>query len=118
MEMDAEGNDDRQINAGADGEVGAGGVPYEVVTGVDERAHGRQHGRQHGLNKALDIAQCMLKEKIAEYSADVEAYKARISHLESMFAEFGIRPNESSSCAPLLEAEDVDCASQMVHASV
>ena len=88
MEMDAEGNDDGQINVEADGGAGVDGVPHEVVTGANERAH----GGQHGSDEALAIAQYMYKEKIAEYSANVEAYKARISHLESMLAKFGIRP--------------------------
>ena len=39
MEMDVEGNDDRQINAGANRGAGADGVPHEVVTGMDERAY-------------------------------------------------------------------------------
>ena len=56
----------------------------------------------------------MLEEKTPEYSADVKANKGRISHLESMLAEFGIRPDGSSSVAPFLEAEDVDRAPLMV----
>ena len=60
----------------------------------------------------------MLKAKIAEYSADVEAYKTRISHLESMLAEFRINLDGSSSSAPLLEAKDVDHAPPMVHTFV
>ena len=114
MEMDAKGNDDGQINDGADGGARADGVPHEVVTGADDRAH----GGLHGSDKALTIAQCMLKEKTTEYSADVEAYRARISHLESMLTEFGIRPDGSLSTAPLIEAEDVDCAPLMVHVFV
>ena len=46
MEMDAEGNDDGQINAKADG------VLHEIMIEVDERAH----WRQHGLDEALAIA--------------------------------------------------------------
>ena len=114
MEMNIEGNDDGQINAGADRGAGADIVPYEVVTKADERAH----GRQHGSDEALAIAQCMLKEKTPEYLAHVEAYKARISHLESMLTEFGIRLDGSSSSAPLLEAEDIDRASLMVYGSM
>ena len=60
----------------------------------------------------------MLEEKTVEYSADVEAYTVGISHLESMLVEFGIRSDGSSSSAPLLEAEDIDCALPMVHASI
>ena len=48
----------------------------------------------------------------------MEAYKARISHLESMLAEFKIRPDGSSSSAPLLKAEDIDLAPPMVHTSM
>ena len=90
MEMDVEGNDDGQNNVGAhegvgpdevlyevlievDGGIGADGVPEEVVTRVDERAH----ESLHGSDEALAIAQCTLQEKIAEYLADVEAYRAR-----------------------------------------
>ena len=43
MEMDAEGNDDGQINAKADGGARAAGVLHEVVTGADERTHRGQH---------------------------------------------------------------------------
>ena len=114
MEMNVEGNDDEQINAGADREARADRVPNEVVTGVDERAH----EGQHRSDEALAIAQRMLKEKIVKYLADVEANKARISHLESMLMEFGIRPDGSSSNAPLLEAKNIDRAPPMVHASV
>ena len=39
IEMDTEGNDNGQINAKTDGGAGADGMPYEVVTGADERAH-------------------------------------------------------------------------------
>ena len=70
------------------------------------------------LNEALAIAQRMLEEKTTEYLADVKAYKARTSHLESMLAVSEIRPDGSSSSAPLLEAEDVDQAPLMVHTSV
>ena len=83
MEMDVEGNDDGQINRIADGEAKADGVPHEVEIGVDERAH----RVQHESDEALAIAQRMLKEKTTEYLADEAAYKARITHLESMEAE-------------------------------
>ena len=66
-------------------------VPHEVVTGADERAH----GGLHGPDKALAIAQRTLKEKTAEYLADVEAYRARILHLETLLAGFGIRLDRS-----------------------
>ena len=106
MEMDVEGNDDGENNVGvhgevgadevphevpieADGGVGADGVPQEVVTGADKRAH----GWLHGSDEALAIAQRTLQEKTAEYLADVEAYRARISHLETLLAGFGIRPD-------------------------
>ena len=52
MEMDAEGNDDGQINIGAYRGVGVDVVLHEVVTGADERAH----GGLHGLDKAVAIA--------------------------------------------------------------
>ena len=58
-------------------------MPHEVVIGADERAH----VGQHRLNEASAIAQRMLEEKTVEYLADVAAYKARITHLESMQAE-------------------------------
>ena len=123
MEMDVESNDDGQINVGvdggvgedkvphevvieADGGVGADGVPQEVVTEVDERAH----GGLHRSDKALAIAQRTLEEKIAEYLVDVEAYRARILHLETLLVRFGIRPDGSSRSAPLIKAEDVDRA--------
>ena len=145
MEMDVEGSDDGQINAGvhggvgvdkvpyevlieadggvgvdkvpyevlieADGGVGADGVPQEVVTGADERVH----GGLHGSDKVLAIAQRTLQEKTTEYLADVEAYRTRILHLETLLAGFGIRSDGSSSSAPLLEAEDVDHAPPTVH---
>ena len=57
----------------------------------------------------------MLKEKTQEYLADVTAYKARISYLESMLAAFGIRADGSSNNAPFLEAEEFECALPMVH---
>ena len=110
MEMDVEGNDGGQINANANGGAGADKVPHEVVTRVDERAH----GGKHGSDEEIAIAQRMLEERTAEYSADVEAYRARISHLESMLARFRIRLNGSLSSALLLEAEDVDRAPLMV----
>ena len=53
-----------------------------------------------------------------EYLADVEAYRARISHLETLLAGFGIRPNGSSSSAPLVEPEEIDRASPTVHVSM
>ena len=131
MEMDVEGNDDGQNNVGVhrrvgadevphevpievDGGVGAVGVPQEVVTGADERAH----KWLHWSDEALAIAQRMLQEKIVEYLADVEAYRARISHLETLLAGFGIRPDGSSSSAPHVEAEDVDRAPSTVHVSM
>ena len=103
MEMDAESNDDGQINVSADGGARADEVPHEVVTGSD---------------KVLAIAQCMLEEKITEYSVDIEANKARTLYLESILVGFGMRPDGSSSSAPLLEAEDVDHALPMVHVFV
>ena len=91
MEMDVEGNNDGQINGGTDGGAGADELPHEVVTKADARAgadrvpHGivtgadeRTHGGLHGSDKALAIAQHILEEKIAEYSTDREAYRARI----------------------------------------
>ena len=60
----------------------------------------------------------MLKEKTAKYLANVEAYKARISYLKFMLAEFGIRPDGSSNSAPLLEIEDINRVPPMVHAFV
>ena len=119
MEMNAEGNDDGKINAGVDGGARAdevphevvseadGGarvdrVPHEVVTGADERAH----GGLHRSDKALAIVQCTLKEKTVKYLADADAYKARILHLETLLVGFGIRPDGSSSSAPLIVAED------------
>ena len=106
MKMNVEGNDDGQNNVGthggvgldevphevpieADGEIGAVGVPEEVVTKADKRTH----GSLHGSDEALAIAERMLQEKTAEYLADVEAYRARISHLETLLAGFGIRPD-------------------------
>ena len=117
IEMDIEGNDDGQINAGADGGVGADkvshevvteadggagadGVPHEVVTRADERAH----RGLHGSDKALAIAQRTLQEKTAEYLVDVEAYRAKILHLETLLAGFGIRLDGSLSIVPLIEA--------------
>ena len=131
MEMDVEGNDDGQNNVGvhggvgadevphevlieADGGVGADGVPQEVVTGADERAH----GWLHGSNEALAIAQRTLQEKTVEYLADVEAYRATILHLETLLTGFGIRPDGSSSSAPLIEAKDIDHAPLTVHVSM
>ena len=131
MEIDEEGNDDGQINVSvhkgvgadevprevvtkADGGVAADGVPQEVVIEVDERAH----GGVHGSDEALAIAQRTLQEKTAEYFADVEAYRARILHLETLLAGFGIRPDRSSSSAPLVEVEDVDRAPPTVHVSM
>ena len=131
MEMDADGNDEGQINVGVNGGAGANkvphevvtkadrgieadGVPHEVVTGAEERAH----KGLYGSDEALAIAQRMFEEKTMEYSTDVEAYRARIPHLESMLAEFGIRSNGSSSIAPLIEVEDVDRAPPMVHVFV
>ena len=97
-----------------DGGVGADGVPQEVVTGVDKKAHGWLHGSE----EALAIAQCTLQEKTAEYLADVEAYRARILHLETLLVGFGIRPDGSLSSALLVEAEDVDHAPPTVHISM
>ena len=131
MEMDVEGNDDGQNNVGAyggvgpdkvphkvsieaDGGVGADGVPEEVVT----RADGRAHGRLHRSNKALAIAQSTLQEKTVEYLANVEAYIARISHLETFLARFRIRPDGSSSSAPLVEAKEIDRAPPTIHVSM
>ena len=134
MEMDVEGNDDGQSNVGvhggvgadgadevphevpieADGGVGADGVPQEVVTRADERAH----EWLHGSDEALAIAQHTLQEKTAEYLADVEAYRERISHLETLLAGFGIRPDGSSSSAPLIEAKEIDRAPPTVHVSM
>ena len=84
------------------------------MTGADERAH----GWLHGLDEALAIAQRTLQEKIAEYLADVEAYRARISHLETLLAGFRIRPDGSSSSAPLVEVEEIDRAPPTVHVSM
>ena len=53
-----------------------------------------------------------------EYLADVEAYKARILHLETLLVGFGIRPDGSSSSALLIEVKDVDRAPPTVHVSV
>ena len=131
MEMDVEGNDDGQNNVGAYGGVGPDEVPHEVpieadggigadrvleevVTTADERAH----RSLHGSDKALAIAQRTLQEKTTEYLADVEAYRARISHLETLFTRFGIRPDGSSSSAPLVEAEEIDRAPPTVHVSM
>ena len=131
MEMDVEGNDDGQNNVGAhggvgldevphevpieaDGGIGAVAVPEEVVTRVDERAH----GSLHGSDEALAIAERTLQEKTTEYLVDVEAYRARISHLETLLARFGIRPDGSSSSALLVEAEEIDRAPLMVHVSM
>ena len=58
IEMDVEGNDDRQFNRGADKGTGANGVADEVVTRVDERAH----RGQYRSDEALAIAQRMLKD--------------------------------------------------------
>ena len=123
MEMDVKGNDDGQNNVGthggvgldevphevpieADGGVGVDGAPEEVVT----RADGRAHRWLHGLDEALAIAQRTLQEKTAEYLADVEAYRARISYLETLLARFRIRPDGSSSSASLVEVEEIDRA--------
>ena len=106
MKVDVKGNDDGQFNRGADG------VVDEVVTGADERTD----GGQHRSDEALAIAQCMLEEKTQEYLADVAAYKAKISYLESMLAAFEIRVDGSSSNAPFLKAEEFDRAPLMVHA--
>ena len=131
MEMDVEGNDDGQNNVGAhggvgldevphevpieaDGGIGAVGVPEEVVTWADERAH----GSLHGSDEALAIAERTLQEKTAEYLADVEAYRAWISHLETLLAGFGIRPDGSSSSVPLVEAQEIDRAPPTVHFSM
>ena len=78
----------------------------------------RAHGGLHRSEEALAIAQRTLEEKIAEYLADAEAYKARILHLETLLAGFGIRPDGSSSTAPPIKAEDVDRAPLMVHVFV
>ena len=131
MEMDVEGNDDGQNNVSAhegvgsnevqhevpieaDGGIGVDGVPEEVVTRADERAH----GSLHGSDEALAIAQRTLQEKTTEYLADVEAYRARISHLETLLAGFEIRLDRSSSSAPLVEAEEIDRAPPTVHVSM
>ena len=131
MEMDVEGNDDGQNNVGthggvgpdevphevpieADGGIGADGVPEEVLTRADERAH----KSLHGSNEALAIAQHTLQEKTAEYLVDVEAYRARISHLETLLARFRIRPDGSSSSASLVEVEEIDRAPLTVHVSM
>ena len=131
MEMDVEGNDDGQNNVGvhggvvldevphevpieADGGIGADGVTEEVVTKTDERAHGSLHVSV----EALAIAQRTLQEKTAEYLADVEAYTAKISHLETLLAGFGIKPDGSSSSALLVEAEEIVRAPPMVHVSI
>ena len=131
MEIDAERNDDGQINVSsnrgvgadkvphevlikADGGAGADEVPHEVVTRADKRAH----KELHRSDEALVITQRMLEEKITEYSVDVKASRARISHLESMLTKFGIRLDGSSSIALLTEAEDVDRAPPMVHVSM
>ena len=66
----------------------------------------------------MAIAQCTLQEKTAEYLADVEAYRARILHLETLLAGFGIRPDGSSSSAPLVEVEEIDRAPPTVHISM
>ena len=66
----------------------------------------------------MAITQRTLQEKTAEYLADVEAFRARILHLETLFARFGIRLDGSSSSAPLVEAEDIDRAPPTVHASM
>ena len=66
----------------------------------------------------MAIAQCTLEEKTAKYLADVEAYRARILHLETLLVGLGIRPDGSSSNAPLVEAEDVDRAPPTVHVSM
>ena len=84
------------------------------MTGADEKAH----GWLHGSDEALAIAQRTLQEKTAEYLADVEAYRARILHLETLLGGFGIRPDRSSSSAPLVEAEDFDRAPPTVHVSM
>ena len=129
--MDVEGNDDGQNNVGAhggvgldevphevlieaDGGIGAVGVPEEVVTRADKRAH----GSLHGSDEALAIAERTLQEKTTEYLADVEAYRARISHLETLLAGFGIRPDGSSSSAPLVEPEEIDRAPPTIHVSM
>ena len=98
----------------ADKGVEADGVPQEVVTGVDERAH----GGLHGSDEALAIAQRTLEEKTTKYLVNVEAFRARILHLETLLPGFGIRPDGSSSSAPLVEVEDVDCAPPTVHVSL
>ena len=53
-----------------------------------------------------------------EYLADVEAYRAKISHLETLLAGFGIRLDGSSSSAPLVEEEEIERASLTVHVSM
>ena len=60
----------------------------------------------------------MLQEKTAKYLADVESYRARILHLETLLAGFEIRPDGSSSSAPIVEVEDVDRAPPTVHVSM
>ena len=47
MEMDVEGNDDGQINAGTDRGVGADEVPHEVVTKVEPRMEGLERMECH-----------------------------------------------------------------------
>ena len=89
-------------------------MPQEVVTRADERAH----GGLYGSNEALAIAQRPFEEKTVEYLADVEAYKARTFYLETLLARFGIRPDGSSSSAPLVQAEDVDHAPPIVYVSM
>ena len=131
LEMDVEGNDDGQINAGANGGTGADEMPHEVVTeahggaGADgvpheivARADERAYRGLHGSDEALAIAQRTLEEKTAKYLVDVEAYRARILHLENLLAGFGIRPDGSSSSALLIETKDVDRAPSMVHVFV
>ena len=48
----------------------------------------------------------------------MEAYKARISHLETLLAGFGTRPDGSSSSALLIEEEEIDRAPPTVHVSM
>ena len=48
----------------------------------------------------------------------MEAYRAKILHLETFLAGFGIRLDGSSSTASLIEAEDVDCAPPTIHVSM
>ena len=48
----------------------------------------------------------------------MEAYRARISHLETLLAGFGIRSDGNSSSAPLVEAEEIDRAPPTVHVSM